>query len=622
MPIQAFTEEEYAGHLNWRLWRDMLRFARPYARYLVILMGIAVVTACCEAAFNLATRQIIDAAIAGSRGRIVTGAAFFAGLAATLATCVLVLIRVAGKCSLGIAHDIRRAVFDKLQELHFAYYDHHPIGWLMARGTSDCQRLGRLFAWGLMDLVWGVFMMIALAGMMLYLKWWLALVAFAVVPPMVWVSKAFTRRILQASRAVRRINSLITAGFNEELAAVKTTKTLVREDRNLQEFQTLSNDMYYHSIRRAIQSAVYYPTMQTLAATGAGLALWAGGAAALGGTITLGTMILFFTATRQFFQPVHEMARVITDLYGAQASAERVMSLIATETEIKDSPQVLAAIAAQAARGPAEGVAVDGGPDRIGEVRFENVSFSYKDGQPVLGDFNLTVRAGQTLALVGPTGGGKTTIVSLLCRFYEPTAGAVRLDGTDYRQRSLHWLQGNLGIVLQTPHLFSGTVRENIRYGRLDASDEDVAWAARLVNAERFILKLEKGYDSDVGEGGGRLSTGQKQLVALARAVLANPQVLVMDEATSSVDTETERLIQNAVQSVLRQRTSFVIAHRLSTIRSADRILVIDQGRIVEDGNHHELLRLRGRYYELYTNQFTQEQQDRLLGAVEVRPDN
>ncbi|MCJ7544579.1 MAG: ATP-binding cassette domain-containing protein, partial [Phycisphaerae bacterium] len=228
----------------------------------------------------------------------------------------------------------------------------------------------------------------------------------------------------------------------------------------------------------------------------------------------------------------------------------------------------------------------------------------------------------QTIALVGPTGGGKTTVVSLLCRFYEPTAGAIRLDGTDCRQRSLHWLQSNLGIVLQTPHLFSGTVRENIRYGRLNASDQDVAWAARLVNAEPFILTLEKGYDTDVGEGGNRLSTGQKQLVALARAVLADPQVLVMDEATSSVDTETERLIQNAVESVLRERTSFVIAHRLSTIRSADRILVIDQGRIIEEGNHHELLRRRGRYYDLYTSQFTQEQQDRLLGAIEVQQDN
>ncbi len=306
----------------------------------------------------------------------------------------------------------------------------------------------------------------------------------------------------------------------------------------------------------------------------------------------------------------------------AATSAERVMSLLETETQIKDSPQVTAAITARAGRGPVEGLAIDGWSDQIGEIRFQNVSFSYAQDQPVLEDFSLTVPAGQTLALVGPTGGGKTTVVSLLCRFYEPTAGAILLDGVDYRQRSLHWLQSNLGIVLQTPHLFSGTVRENIRYGRLDATDEEIACAARLVNAEQFIQDLDSGYDSEVGEGGGRLSTGQKQLIALARAVLANPQVLVMDEATSSVDTETERLIQNAIESVLRQRTSFVIAHRLSTIRSADRILVIDQGRIIEDGNHHQLLRRRGRYYELYTNQFTREQQDRLLGAVAAGQDS
>jgi ATP-binding cassette subfamily B protein len=513
-------------------------------------------------------------------------------------------------------------VFAKLQELHFAYYDHHPIGWLVARGTTDCQRLGRLFAWGLMDVVWGVMMMIALAGMMLWLNWWLALVIFVVLPPMVFLSKVFTRRILEASRAVRRINSIITAAYNEGITAVKTTKTLVREDQNLHEFQGLSADMCHHSVRRAVQSSIYYPLMMGLGATGAGLALWAGGYGLLKGVVTAGTLVLFVNASQQFFNPVHELARVITEIHGAQASAERVMSLLQTETQIKDSPQVASAIAAHAQRGPAKGLAIDGGPEQIGEIRFQNVTFWYAEGQPILEDFSLAIRPGQTVALVGPTGGGKTTVVSLLCRFYEPTAGAILLGGVDYRRRSLHWLQSNLGIVLQTPHLFSGTVRENIRYGRLDATDEDVAWAARLVNAEPFILRLEKGYDSDVGEGGGRLSTGQKQLVAVARAVLANPQVLVMDEATSSVDTETERLIQNAVESVLRERTSVVIAHRLSTIRSADRILVIDQGRIVEDGNHHELLRLRGRYYELYTNQFTQEQQDRLLGAVEVRADN
>ena len=615
--VPALTEEEYAGHLNWRLWRDMLHYARPYAKYLIPLVAVAGLTALCEMGFILAMRQMIDAAVAGNRTALIKGGAYYTGLIVLLPVCVFCLIRLAGTASMSIAHDIRRDVFTKLQELHFAYYDHHPIGWLMARGTTDCQRLGRLFAWGLLDVVWSSFMMIALAGAMLWSKWWLALTVLAVVPPMAVISKVYARRILQISRAVRRINSIITAAFNEGITAVKTTKTLVREAQNLTEFEGLTTDMFGQSMRRAMLSSAYYPLVMGLSGVGGGLALWIGGWHAMIAPISVGTVVFFIMAAQQFFNPVHELARVVTDIYGSQASAERVMSLLATETLIKDSPEVAAAIAAHSARPAQAGVAVDGSPQRIGEIQFQNVGFHYKEGQPVLQDFNLTVRAGQTIALVGPTGGGKTTVVSLLCRFYEPTAGSILLDGSDYRRRSLHWLQCNLGIVLQTPHLFSGTVRENIRYGRLAATDDEVAAAARLVNAEPFILRLEKGYDNDVGEGGGRLSTGQKQLISLARAVLADPQVLVMDEATSSVDTETERLIQRAVEGVLRRRTSFVVAHRLSTIRSADVILVIDQGRIVEQGNHHALILRRGRYFDLYTNQFTQEQQDQLLAAAE-----
>jgi ATP-binding cassette subfamily B protein len=260
-----------------------------------------------------------------------------------------------------------------------------------------------------------------------------------------------------------------------------------------------------------------------------------------------------------------------------------------------------------------DGLAIDGYSKRIETIEFRDVSFAYKAGQSVLGNFNLTVHAGDTIALVGPTGGGKTTIVGLACRFYEPTGGQVLINGVDYRQRSLKWLQGTLGMVLQQPYLFSGTVRENIRYGRLTATDAEVEDAATLTNAHDFIMQLEKGYDTPVGEGGNKLSTGQKQLIALARAIIADPQIFVMDEATSSVDTHTERAIQTAVERVLENRISFVIAHRLSTIKSADRILVIDAGQIVEEGTHHDLLALRGRYHELYTNQFTHEAEDQML---------
>ncbi len=614
MPDPGLMEEEFVGQLNLSLWKRVLRYALGLKRYFIPLIVISAATAGCDAILYLAIRGVIDEAVAGRSDGVLRYGMMFVGLITLQVICVWAFIVLAGKAGQSISHDIRRDVFARLQELSFDYYDRRPVGWLMARATSDCQRLGRLLAWGLFDLSWGLFMMVALAVVMLVLNWKLAMVVFAVIPPLALVSLKFQKLLLQSSRRVRKINSQITGAYNEGIAAVRTTKTLVREDSNLKEFQHLTSDMYEQSVRNALQSAMYLPIVQTLGAAGAGLALWFGGLSAMSDVLSLGTLILFINCSSRFFDPVHELARVLTDIQAAQASAERVMGLLATEPTIQDSPEVRKAISVYQSN-PHPDLAIDGRPDRFGEICFRDVSFAYQQGKSVLDRFNLTVRAGQTIALVGPTGGGKTTVVSLLCRFYEPTSGEILLEGVDYRRRSLHWLQSNLGIVLQTPHLFSGTVRENIRYGRLSATDNDIAQAARRVSAEPFILAMEQGYDSQVGQAGSRLSTGQKQLISLARAVLADPKVFVMDEATSSVDTETERLIQHGVEMVLKGRTSFVIAHRLSTIRSADRILVIDQGRIVEQGTHHELVLQRGRYYELYTNQFTQEKQAQLLQA-------
>ncbi len=367
--------------------------------------------------------------------------------------------------------------------------------------------------------------------------------------------------------------------------------------------------MYRYSMQNVLQSAAYLPLVIILGSVGVGLALWRGGVSlesdlGLGAGLSLGTLVAFMQYAALFSMPIQELARRFTDLQSAQAAAERVQSLLDTEPEIKDSPEVVQAIAAQAARPARRDVALDGGERRIETIEFRKVGFWYKPGEPILQDFNLTISTGQTVALVGPTGGGKSTIVSLISRFYEPTQGEILINGVDYRDRSLHWLQSNLGVVLQSPHLFSGTIAENIRYGRLEASDEEVRAAAKLVNADEFILDLEDGYESEVGEGGGRLSTGQRQLISLARAVLADPQIFIMDEATSSVDTESERLIQQAIEVVLQGRIALVIAHRLSTIRSADVILVIDGGRIIEQGQHEQLLQRRGRYHTLYTRQF------------------
>jgi ATP-binding cassette subfamily B protein len=614
MPANVLQEEEYTGQLTWSVWKRILRFARPYRGLVALLTATAVATAACEVAFGLIPRAVLnDVAAKGAAGRLTLHACAYFATMATFVVCIWSFIYLAGRISTHMAHDIRRDGFSRLQDLSFSFYDRRPVGWLVARLTTDCDRLSRTISWGCLDLVWGVCMLAGVSGAMLFIHWKLALVVLSVLPAMALTSLLFQRRILRASRKVRKTNSTITAAYNEGISGVRTTKALVREDENLREFQHLTGRMLDESVRSAVLSSMYMPTVLALASVGAGLALWQGGLEVMGKAIEVGTLFYFVHASGQFFFPIQELTRFLTDLQSAQAAAERITGLLDTEPEVRDSQEVTDAIERHRASPPRDGLACDGLGSHIETVEFRGVGFAYKDAAPVLHDFSLTVRRGQTIALVGPTGGGKTTIVSLLCRFYEPTAGEVLINGIDYRKRSLGWLQSCLGIVLQSPHLFSGSIRENIRYGDLAASDEKVAWAARLVNAHPFIERESDGYETQVGEGGGKLSTGQRQLVSFARAILADPQIFVMDEATSSVDTEAERLIQAGLAEVMRGRISFVIAHRLSTIRSADRIVVIDGGRIVEQGTHDELIRLGGRYYELYTNQFTQERREQIL---------
>jgi ATP-binding cassette subfamily B protein len=385
----------------------------------------------------------------------------------------------------------------------------------------------------------------------------------------------------------------------------------VREKEHLAEFEHLSANMFDAAVYNARQNAIYFPIVTTVGSLAAGLALWRGGILTLDTTLTLGTLVAFISFAGQFFNPINQLAQKLTEMQGAQAAGERVMGLLATEPAIRDSEAVLRRISNfKSEISNASAVFAADAADTIHTIEFRDVCFAYGTGPRVLENFNLTVRAGDTLALVGPSGGGKSTLVSLVCRFYEPTSGQILINGIDYRERPLAWLQSRLGIVLQTPHLFKGTVRENLRYGRLEATDAELEQAARLVNAHDFITQLENGYDTPVGEGGNRLSAGQRQLISFARALLANPQIFVMDEATSSIDTETEQLIQRGLETIFNGRISFVVAHRLSTIRRADRILVITKGRIEESGTHPELLALRGHYHDLYTSQFRRERED------------
>lgn len=593
MGEQAFhQEEEYGGgKFDWRLWRRILRHARPHRRWLRIMLISGVLLAVIETLMPLSNAWIIDEAVAGN-----VGDAFwwFAGVYVALATAFSVVvwwfIRAAGRLTTGVGFDLREQGFSRLQDLSFSYFDTRPTGWLVSRLTSDCTKISSLLPWFLLDLAWGSCFIVGIVVAMTIIDWQLALWVLVIVPPLTLVSWYFQRKLLRSSRMVRRTNSILTGVYNEGLMGVRTTRALARESESLQEFQKHSGDMRQYTVRNSLQSAVYLPCIITLGAVGVGMTLWKGGIAIqVDEGLSLGDLIAFMQYAVLFSMPIQEIAARITDLQAAQAAAERVQSLIDTEPEIQDSAEVCNA---------AEAV-----PFGISTLEFKHVDFWYLPEEPVLLDFNLKVTPGQTIALVGATGGGKSTIASLAARFYEPKRGEVLLDGVDYRQRGLHWFQSQLGVVLQTPHLFSGTIRENIRYGRLEATDRQVEEAAEVVNAAGFIAEHEDGYDGEVGEGGSRLSVGQRQLIALARAVLADPQIFIMDEATSSVDTETEQLIQTAIDTVLRDRIAIVIAHRLSTIRSADLILVIDGGRIVEQGTHAELLATKGGYWRLYTRQ-------------------
>jgi len=608
--LNVLMEEEYKKKFDIQLWKKLGKYLKPFKKQFIMLAVLMILIGIVEATFPLLTRYAIDNFIGRNT---VAGLDKFAVAYVLLVVFqvfnVWSMINLAGKINMSLCYDVRKRGFKRLQELTLSYFDRTPVGWIMARLMSDVQRLGDTMAWGIVDLVWGFAMMIAVLVYMLVLNWKLALIVMTVIPVLAVLSIKFQQKILEAYRKVRKTNSRITGAFNEGITGAKTTKILNTGARNLNEFNELTDSMYKSSVSAAVYSSIYMPVVISLGSIGTALAIWAGGSNVTLQAISYGTLVAFISYTVQFFEPVREFARVLSEIIAAQASTERVVALLEAEPEIKDGSDI------EEKFGDLFSARRDQWSPITGNISFRNVSFSYKDGQDVLSDFSIDIKAGETIALVGETGSGKSTIVNLACRFYEPAVGEILIDGTDYRERSQLWLQSNLGYVLQTPHLFSGTIRDNIKYGRLDASEEEIINAARLVNAHNFITELEKGYDTEVGEGGNRLSTGQKQLISLARAILADPKIFVLDEATSSVDTETEHMIQQAIQKLLKGRTSFIIAHRLSTIRSADRILVIHKGKLIEEGSHNKLLRRKGYYYRLYTNQFMEEKEELLLHA-------
>jgi len=600
----GINEESFADGVKLHLWRKLFAYTRPYRKEVWWLIVTGIATAVFEAAFPLITREVIDeVAVSGMDTNLWFYGGLYLVLVLLLGACTWGFIFLAGRIRTSVGHDIRRAGFANLQRLSFSYYDHRPVGWLMARMTSDCQRLTDILAWGILDFFWGTFIMLAIAGAMLIMNPLLGALVLLVIPLLWFVSKYFRREILKSSRHVRRINSQLTGSYNESIMGVRTTKAFVREAHNYDDFQKQTGKMYRYSMQNALQNAIFLPLVMTIGSLATGLALVVGGVNMISGVMTTGTLIAFINYTRQFFDPIQVLAMWLAEMQMAQASAERVISLIEAVPDIQDNDKIRQAIDQHIPTADTSEFAIDGLDRSITEIELKDMHFAYLQEEPVLEGIDLTVKQGETIAIVGPTGGGKSTLVNVICRFYEPTSGSVLLNGLDYRQRSLHWLQSNLGMVLQTSHVFSGSIADNIRYGNLDASVESIEQAAKIAGAHELIIDKEGGYDTLLGEGGHQLSEGEKQLVSFARAILADPQILIMDEATSSVDSITEDRIQQGLSHVLEGRIAFVIAHRLSTIRAADRILVIDEGKIMEQGNHEELLSLQGHYYDLYRRQ-------------------
>lgn len=592
MPEIEFEEEEYTSEITMPVMKRIAGLLVPYWHWALGFVLAVAMTSWLDSYFTYINKGIIDQGIMGRDKQALYQLALRYGILQLIqAVMVFSFIYLAGVLGERIQYDLRKQSFEHLQELSLSYYTRQSVGRLIARVTSDSDRVAHLITWGLLDVVWGTLNIGTATVFMLMINPRLALIVFTMIPVLVYIAVQFRKRILFQFRIARRMNSQITGAYNETISGVQVVKALGREAENLGEFQKLSRNMYSASYRAAWLSALFLPMVQFVAAVVLAVIVWYGGLQALQGDLTVGGIHAFVSYVTFMLWPVQDLARVFSELQRAIASAERIFTLVDTEPEVKDLPGAVPA------------------PTLLGPIEFDHVYFYYEPRKPVIEDFSLRVEPGETIAIVGPTGGGKTTIVNLLCRFYEPRRGVIRINGRDYREYTLESIHKRIGVVLQTPHLFSGTIRENIRYGRPEASDADVEEAARIAGAHDFIVHLEHGYDTEVGEGGVLLSTGQKQLISLARAVLAQPEIFVMDEATSSVDTLTEALIQRGMEALLSGRTSFIIAHRLSTIRNADRIIFIEKGRIQEMGTHAELLRLRGRYYQLYTQQFRLEKE-------------
>ncbi len=588
---------------TFKVWGKMLPYIKPYRKWVAAIATAMLVEAFIAVMDTLIAGYVVDRFIAQRTHQGISVFVVLYACMTVMRTLVqIVLGTLALRLEMYVGRDLKRDLFVHLQTLSFSYYNQTPVGTIVARALNDPARIAESIPWMMVDGVYcGVYIIGCLIAMMA-INWKLGLMVLAVVPFIAAFTVYFEKRILKVNRKARKINAEVTRHYNEGISGAKTSKTLVIEDKNLDTFKEVSGRMRRTSIKAVMLDAIYIPVISFLTALAVSFVITGGGNMAMAEGISIGQLTIFVNFALRISDPVQGLAYQATRFVSTQANVERVTELLELEPEITDTPEVIEkyGTSLEPRRENWESIK--------GDITFDDVTFMYPDGdENVLEHFDLQVPAGSTVAIVGETGAGKSTLVNLACRFFEPTGGRILIDGRDYKERSMLWLHTSIGYVLQTPHLFSGSVKDNIRYGRLDATDKEIEAAAKLVNAHDFIMRMEKGYDSDVGEGGGQLSTGEKQLISFARAVLADPRIFVLDEATASIDTKTEALIQEAISTLLEGRTSFLIAHRLSTIRKADMILVVRDGRIIQRGTHSELMEQGGYYADLYNKQFETE---------------
>lgn len=603
-------QDDTKQSFNIKIWMKLMPFIVKYKLKLIGVIALMLVLALTDISMPLFQSFIVDNIIMENK---LDGIEMF-----TLLYIIVIIIQVIAVygftrlsmfIEMRLSFDLREAVFTKLQKLSLSYYNTTSVGYMMSRVLSDTGKIGESIAWGIVDMFWALVYVIGVFIAMFILNYKLALLVIIIIPIMAIATMYFQGKLLSANRIIRKTNAIMTGEFNECITGAKTSKTLVIEDKNFKGFKITTDKMYGANVRMARLNAVFIPIIIFAGSLATAIVLSRGGKYALDGVFKIGELSAFLAYSIGIFEPIQNLARIFADFISLQANIERVSGVLEQELLIQDTDEVVAKY------GDNIHPKKENWENINGDIEFKDVSFTYPDGEEeVLKDFSLKIPAGTNVAIVGETGAGKSTLVNLACRFFEPTSGQILIDGVDYKERSQLWLHSNIGYVLQSPHLFSGSIKENIKYGKLDATDEEIERAAKAVSADTVVAKLDKGYESDVGENGDRLSTGEKQLVSFARAIIADPRIFVLDEATSSIDTHTEQLIQDAINHILHGRTSFIIAHRLSTIRKADLILVVKEGKIIERGTHKELLNKRGYYYDLYTKQFEEEKTQERLG--------